>query len=586
MTLRRKILIIITLVLLCLILALYITSRTILLSSFAELETRTATQNMQRVLNVIQVEEETLALLASRWAWWNDTYDFVRDQSPAYRQTNLREETFASLRLNAWVLFDTEGTPVYTAGFDLQHNTSIPVPSALLDYAALAHPAEEPPTVRRGVLSLPEGLMLVVSAPVLDDHRSLPPAGLMVWGRYLNTAEVQRLSRITRLPIEVIPFFALNPPEDIAAVRQSLLESPQILSRILDESQIASYAVLDDGNGTPTMLIRIVQPRALFSRGQSVMLANLAVVLGFTLLAVLGSVFLFNRLVLARLLHLKDEIERISQQSDISARIEIGGQDEVAVVADSVNEMLDSLERAQRALATAQEQLARSARLAAAGEVAAGVAHQINNPLTTIIAEIHLLTSQHTLDESMMESVDAIREAAFRAGAIVEQMLDLARSVPFEMTDIDVNASLQNAILLVKAQVEPYVTRLAIELDPELPPIQASGKHLEDVVWINLLLNARDAVRSRPDGQILIRSAYLPERDMVQITIQDNGEGIAPENLPHIFTPFFTTKPQGTGLGLAICHDVVERHGGIIEVESAPGKGTTFNVLLPVKPPG
>ncbi|MBN2469494.1 MAG: HAMP domain-containing protein [Anaerolineae bacterium] len=582
MRLRQKLLLTIGLLLASLVLILYVTSRGILLGSFAELETRTMHQNMQRVLNVLEVEQEALVLLASRWAWWDETYAFLQGEQPAFETTHLTPESFASLRLNAILLADSDGEIVYQAGYDLYLQAPADVPDALLTLAE-DPPASADPVIQSGYLALPDGPMLVLVAPVLNDNRDLPAAGTMIWGRRLNTQEIQRLSQITRLPITISRYDA---PE---AGMQPPLPAPgqdNITSTLLDETRIASYAALQDLGRQPSLLLQIIQPRDLYSRGQSVLMAMLAAILAFSLLTILGSSLLLNWAVLRRLLRLTDEVEAISHSSDITSRVSVDGQDEIASLSARVNDMLGSLQKSQEALAEAQAHLAHSARLAAAGEVAAGVAHQINNPLTTIIAEIHLLTSLYTLDDDMLASVEAIREAAYRAGTIVEQMLDLARSVPFEMEQTDINASIQSAIALVKAQVEPHVSRLAIELAPDLPLIKASGKHLEDVVWINLLLNARDALRNNPDGRITVRTSYDPIDDMVDIIIEDNGEGIRAEDLPHIFTPFFTTKSYGTGLGLAICHDVVQRHNGIIRVKSEVGKGATFIVRLPATQAG
>ncbi len=583
MTLRRKVALIFGLVLISLLVLMYGTARAILLDSFVELETRTMTQNMQRTLNVLQVEQDSLALLAARWAWWDDTYAFIQNRSAAYRLANLQPEVFANLRIDAMALLDPAGEIVYAGGYDLYQGVAADFPAALLAAVDSAPAgAASAPTVRSGYVVLPEGPWLVLVAPVLDTARAAPAQGTLIWGRQLNAQELQRLARITRLPVEIEPVTRPQLAADLQLARATLSAAAPILSRALDGSRIASYASLPDLAGAPSLLVRIIQPRDIYSRGESVVLLNLAVVAGVSVLAILGGSALFNREVLSRLLRLRDEVLAIGRSSDVSARVSVVGEDEVATVAGSVNAMLGSLEKAQDALGEAKEQLAWSARLAAAGEVAAGVAHQINNPLTTIIAELHLLKSQHTLEPDVLESVDAIGEAAYRAGTIVQQMLDLARSVPLDMLEIDVNQSVQNAIALVKAQVEPFVTRLAIALEPDLPPIKASGKHLEDVVWINLLLNARDAIRSTPNGEITVRTRFLADENQVEVSVRDNGEGITPENMTRIFSPFFTTKSYGTGLGLAICHDVIVRHHGTISVESAPGVGTTFSVRLPV----
>lgn len=582
MRLRHKLLLTVGVLLLSLLVLLYVTSQTILLNSFAELETRSVTQNMQRVINVLNVEQESLELLAAKWAWWDEAYAFVQGNNDTFQHANLKPETFASLRVNAILLYDAAGELVYSGGYDIYLDTETAVPAELLNFPA-ATTGEA--IIQSGYIALPEGPMLVVVAPILNDARDAPTAGTMIWGRLLNTVEIQRLAQITRLPIDVTRLNTPQLDEDLRAAQAAISDNNPIYSEVLTSTQIGSYATLNDTEGQPTLVLRIIQPRDIYGRGQSVVTSNLVVVLAFSLITLLGGTAVLNWAVINRLLRLTDEVEAISHSGDVTGRVTVDGRDEIATLAGGVNNMLTSLENSQQKLAQAQEQLTRSARLASAGEVAAGVAHQINNPLTTIIAEIHLLTQLHKLEPEVQESVDAIQDAAYRAGNIVQQMLDLARSVPFELHEIDINTSVQNALTLVKAQVEPHVTRLAIELSPDLPLIKASGKHLEDVVWINLLINARDAIRNTPEGEIAVRTSFSKTDTMVEIAIEDNGDGIQPEDMPHIFTPFFTTKADGTGLGLAICHDVVQRHGGTIQVKSKPGEGTTFIVRLPIEPP-
>jgi signal transduction histidine kinase len=136
---------------------------------------------------------------------------------------------------------------------------------------------------------------------------------------------------------------------------------------------------------------------------------------------------------------------------------------------------------------------------------------------------------------------------------------------------------------LVRSQIDPDYARLWVDLEPGLPPINGSEDHLQDV-WINLLLNARDAVAERNNGEIKIISSRASDGKHVTINIQDNGTGIESGDRNRIFDPFFTTKKQGTGLGLAVCQDIIKHHGGSISVHSQPGEWTVFIVTLPVMP--
>jgi C4-dicarboxylate-specific signal transduction histidine kinase len=247
--------------------------------------------------------------------------------------------------------------------------------------------------------------------------------------------------------------------------------------------------------------------------------------------------------------------------------------------------IITELETSLSELRKTQAHLARSARLSAAGEIAAGVAHQINNPLTAIIAQAHILMEDIMPGRPGYDSALVIKEAAYRAGAVVQRLLDFARTHPYDMQPLDINLSLQSALSLIRAQIEPHIARLHIDLAPDLPSIKASKEHLEEV-WTNLLLNARDATSQLEHSVIKIQSAFDSEANAITVSIQDNGEGISAENLVRVFDPFFTTKKhgQGTGLGLAVCHDIITDHDGSIRVESdgVSGQGTTFTITLPL----
>lgn len=264
--------------------------------------------------------------------------------------------------------------------------------------------------------------------------------------------------------------------------------------------------------------------------------------------------------------------------SELEVAMAFGNQATLAIEKASMQNQLQS---SLADLSEAKVHLERTARLSAAGEIAAGVAHQINNPLTTVIAQTHLLQKRLTPDHPGNKSVIAIQDAAYRAANVVQRLLNLSRSGIYEMYPVDVNLSLRNSITLVSAQSEPGSVRFVSELAEELPRIQASQQHLEDA-WINLLINARDAIGKSGDGIIRVSSKLLRQNGMIEVRVQDNGPGISRENLELLFNPFFTTKTHGTGLGLSICHEIITRHGGAIEAESTLGEGTTFLITLPV----
>jgi two-component system NtrC family sensor kinase len=220
-----------------------------------------------------------------------------------------------------------------------------------------------------------------------------------------------------------------------------------------------------------------------------------------------------------------------------------------------------------------------SEKLAAVGQLAAGVAHEINNPLTAILANAQLLQRRLPADDEWQESVDLIARAGERASLVVGNLLDFARKEEYRLVLTDVSETIQRAIELVQHELSKRSIRLVFEPDPAMPRLMASGDHLSGV-WLNLLLNAVDAIDH--DGTIRVNARQVAEK--LVVTIADDGEGIAPERINRIFEPFYTTKApgRGTGLGLSVCHRVVRQHGGSIQVSSQPGVGTEFTVDLPL----
>jgi PAS domain S-box-containing protein len=228
-----------------------------------------------------------------------------------------------------------------------------------------------------------------------------------------------------------------------------------------------------------------------------------------------------------------------------------------------------------------QATLAQSEKLAAVGQLAAGVAHEINNPLTIILANAQLLQrSLPAADEDLQDMAELIVQATERASQAVRDLLDFARRERYKLAPIDLNETIHKTLGLIGHELGKRTISLQFDPAMDLPSVKASQDHLQGV-WLNLLINAIDAIEDGP-GEISIKTKNTGES--IQVSIADNGVGIPPEDIGHIFEPFYTTKDpgHGTGLGLAVCHQIVSRHGGQILVDSQPDLGTTFTIILPL----
>ncbi|WP_165703962.1 sensor histidine kinase [Enhygromyxa salina] len=243
----------------------------------------------------------------------------------------------------------------------------------------------------------------------------------------------------------------------------------------------------------------------------------------------------------------------------------------------------DEYERALRELAQAQAQLVHAAKLAAIGQLAAGVAHELNQPLQIIALTIDEMRDAVLAQDQqdILEFIDLIETQVTRGGAVVGRLLTFSRKDDSSGSAlININDVVSKAMGVLRAQCASSGIGIEVQLDPNISPIPCKTGELLQVV-ANLVINARDALERTPDP--LIRVQTFVEDEAIGIEVADNGPGIPAADLERIFEPFYTTKSigVGTGLGLSIVHGIVDRHGGVIEVLSELGLGARIRVKLP-----
>lgn len=237
--------------------------------------------------------------------------------------------------------------------------------------------------------------------------------------------------------------------------------------------------------------------------------------------------------------------------------------------------LIEDLERAKGE----EERLRRSERLAAVGELAASIAHEIRNPLTILNGSFQLLP-QRLDDPQFLSDFARIAGAELaRVNSTVEALLSFARFATPRMAPVDLGEVLRRTADLMRAYAERHRVVIAEHYAADLPTVRGDSEHLQQA-FLNLLLNA---IQAMPDGGTLtLKTAHAPGSHLVTATVADTGCGIRPEDRERVFNVFYSTKPGGTGLGLPLVHRIIDEHGGFIEFDSAPGEGTTFVVSLPV----
>jgi signal transduction histidine kinase len=251
----------------------------------------------------------------------------------------------------------------------------------------------------------------------------------------------------------------------------------------------------------------------------------------------------------------------------------IQGYQEIRTLAGSFNTMVTAVKETQ-------EQLIQKEKLASVGQLAAGVAHEINNPLGSILLYADILSKETPPDnQQQREDLQMIMREATRCKTIVNDLLNFSRQNEVLAQETDVNAMLQEMVEEAKKRDLFERVEITTELDPEVGTIQADPMQLQQV-FMNLMNNAAEAMPT--GGTLTLRTRRGPGPGLIAVDVQDTGVGIPPENMSKLFTPFFTTKPigRGTGLGLAIIYGIVKMHRGQISVQSQIGVGTKFTISL------
>lgn len=364
---------------------------------------------------------------------------------------------------------------------------------------------------------------------------------------------------------------------------------------VVNDWYLSGYAPIRDPGGT---IVGMLYVGTLERPFRDALVKNLGVFLGIALLGVALVAWASFRMAKV----ISDPIQKLSEASrrvargDYAPRVAVRGGGEVADLAESFNGMVAELARVHDELRgfarnlenrvrdrTAeleglQTELVRTQKLAAVGKLAAGVAHEINNPLTAVLTHSALLLDELPEGDPRREDLRLVVDETLRCRGIVRSLLDFARQSPIRRVTLDLNAAVKDVQALLRAQPAFRSVSLFNHLAPNLPPVFADPDQVRQVV-LNLYLNAAEAMPQ--GGQIVTATGPAESPGFVELTIADGGEGLSESIRERLFEPFATTKESGTGLGLAVVYGILEAHGGSITLEPSKPRGTLARVRLP-----
>lgn len=467
------------------------------------------------------------------------------------------------------------------------------------------------------------GMMLKVAAPVFDAERKL--LGVLYGGHLLNR-DYLIVDRIKDIVYQGVKYKGkdigtatifqwdvristnVKTSEGLRAIGTRV--SSDVYEKVLENGEpfigrayvvnadyITAYDPIKNVRGEVIgmLYVGILEAPYIDKRNELVLSFFLVAILGI-ILAQLMVVFVTSRIT-KPLKGLVFATERIAQ-GDLDYEVPVASADELGNLATSFNKMTKTLkssdeeiqkrstalERANQELRETQVQLIQTEKLSSLGRLAAGVAHELNNPLTGVMTFSHLLL-KNAQDEATKRDLEIIIRETTRCREIIKGVLDFARQNPPQRKLCYINGVIEKTLSLLQHQAVFHNITIERKLNELLPQIWIDENQIEQVV-MNIALNAAEAMNGQ--GILSVSSGVSQGGDFVEVRVSDTGMGIPQENLSKIFDPFFTTKdPQrGTGLGLSVSYGIIQKHHGDIIVESEVGKGTTFTVRLPVEKRG
>ncbi len=451
------------------------------------------------------------------------------------------------------------------------------------------------------------GMMLKAAAPIFDENASL--VGVLYGGELINQ-NFELVDEIRDTVYQDARYKGKN--EGTATIFQGNLRistnvlnrngeraigtqvSAEVHEQVLDKGErwvdrafvvndwyITAYEPIRNiaGDVIGILYVGILEQRFVDIKRNAIL-----IFLGLTIAGAIGALilayFLMTDLMkpVRRLVTASHELS----QGNFSYQIDPISKSELGELERTFNFMASSLkERDEEMKEQTQRQLIQSEKLASVGRLAAGVAHQINNPLTGVLTYSSLLLRGKSEGDPDREDLQVIVDETMRCREIVKGLLEFSKQAEPQKDAIDINDVIRNALTLTRHQSLLHDVKVITELSDQLPQIVVDGSQIQEVL-LNIILNAIDAIKK--GGELRVSSNMIDSGQVVQIRIADTGCGISSEDLDKVFDPFFSTKgAKGTGLGLAVAYGVIEKHRGKIQMASEIGKGTTCIIDLPVK---
>ena len=590
LTIRLKTLVILAITSIGLISVLYGVSRFFLLREFIAIEQASARENAERARSTLYDEIASIDRYVADNAAFDDTYEYMEHPREEYIASVLGEGSTSVLalqRLSVVALIDTSARIVVARRSDSTLSNLVRLPDSLVTHIS-PHDAllEYPKTTSAvtGIVLLAEGPLLVAARPIVTSKFTGPARGALLAGRFLDSAELQRIAEKTHLALTVHPLGASTLPPDLEQVRAHLSGTESIYIRPLTDRVICSYMLIDDIYGKPALIMRVEMPRVIYQQGRIDLLYFLVALLVSGIVFGIVTQILLHKSVFSRLSALSARVNTIATSGDSSARVALQGRDELASVGGDIDSMLRSLQLSQERERQAKE--AAEAASQAKSEFLANMSHEIRTPLNGVMGMTDLALDTELTPEQR-EYLETVKMSADSLLTVINDILDFSKieagKIDLEALDFNLRDSLEMTVKTLALRAHEKNLELLCEVAPDVPQaVTGDPGRLRQIV-VNLLGNA---IKFTSEGEVAVGVKDLETQGqtcLLQFTVSDTGIGIPLEKQKLIFEPFSqadtstTRQYGGTGLGLTISTRLVGMMGGRIWVESEPGRGTRFH---------
>lgn len=559
----------------------------VFLEQMARLEREQVMAHAIRVQEAIRSRVESVPLRLMDWAAWDDTYEFMETRNPEYIESNLVTTGIVGLEINFIIYFDLQKQPIVQKAIDFRAGNEIDLPPSILAaFSSDSGYLEEftPNESRSGVLVLDGKILIFGIRPIIRSDKAGPPRGSLLWARYLDEQEIESIADELHVALRVSP---VTPAVEAiySKWKSEGVELP--FARASSADEIHGYASILDYHGRPAIHIDVSGQREIYRRGLDADGLVLSGLLTAGIIFALVVAVSIERVVIRRISRVAKSLRQIARKDDFEGRLTVEGGDEIASLAEEINETLEALAQGRHGMRVAKE-LAEAASANKSNFVST-MSHEIRTPLNGILGMTEALQREH-LSDAQREKVLVLNDCAESLIAIVNDVLDFAKiesgKIDVECINFDIGLLIRRVVNTVSERANSKGISLEVDFDSKVPRCLAGDPTRIGQVLINLLSNA---VKFTKQGSVTLRMSGEARSDgdmTVHFSVKDTGIGMTSLQRTRIFEAFrqadasIVRRFGGTGLGLSISKKIVEIMGSKLVVESTEGVGSTFSFAL------